>query len=273
MPPDAPKLGILAGGGELPRLLIQSCRAVGRDVFVIAFKGQCDEETLAGVDHAWVRLGAAGKSIQLLKDNGVRELVMAGHIRRPSMTALMPDARAIRFLAGGALSRGDDGLLRTIIDGLEREEGFRMVGMHEVMPELLSPTGVLGLVAPADEDQSNIDVAVHGALDLGARDQGQAAVAVGGVVVALEEQDGTDAMLTRLFISGLARGGVLAKMTKPGQERRADLPTIGTLTVQNAHAAGLKGIVVEAGGSIIVDRDAVIAAANEKGLFVVGVSL
>lgn len=272
MPPDAPNLGILAGGGELPRLLIQSCRNQGREVFVIAFKGQCDKETVTGVDHAWVRLGAAGTSIQLLQDNGVQELVMAGHIRRPSMTALMPDARAIRFLAGGAMSRGDDGLLRTIIAGLERDEGFHMVGVHDVMPELLSPEGAIGQITPADNDQKDIETAIQGALDLGAADKGQAAVALNGALVALEEQDGTDAMLRRLNASGQARGGVLAKMTKPGQERRADLPAIGKLTVENAHAAGLKGIVVEAGGSIIVGRDAVIKTADALGLFVVGVT-
>ncbi|HEY9080711.1 LpxI family protein [Magnetovibrio sp.] len=272
MPPDAPKLGILAGGGELPRLLIQSCRDQGRGVFVIAFKGQCDAETVEGVDHAWVRLGAAGASIKLLKDNGVTELVMAGHIRRPSMAALMPDARAIRFLAGGAMNKGDDGLLRSIISGLEREEGFRMVGVHDVMPELLSPEGPIGHIAPNVQDQHTIDVAVKGALDLGAADKGQAAVALDGAIVALEDQDGTDAMLRRLGKSGQARGGVLAKMTKPGQERRADLPAIGQLTVQNAHAAGLKGIVVEAGGSIIVGRGALVETADALGLFVVGVT-
>jgi len=279
--PDAPKLGILAGGGELPRLLIRTCREQGREVFVIAFKGQCDAETVtdvdhAPVDHAWVRLGAAGTSIKLLNDHGVQDLVMAGHIRRPSVTALMPDARAIRFLAGGAMSKGDDGLLRTIIAGLERDEGFRMVGVHDVMPELLSPKGPIGAISPSTADQIDIDTAIAGALDLGAADKGQAAVALNGAVVALEEQDGTDAMLRRLILSGQARGetggGVLAKMTKPGQERRADLPAIGQLTVENAHAAGLKGIVVEAGGSIIVGRDAVIKTADALGLFVVGVS-
>lgn len=272
MPPDAPKLGILAGGGELPRLLIQSCRNQGRAVFVIAFKGQCDDETVTGVEHAWVRLGAAGTSIKLLNDNGVQDLVMAGHIRRPSMAALMPDARAIRFLAGGAMNRGDDGLLRTIIGGLERDEGFRMVGVHDVMPQLLSPEGPIGQIAPVNDDQADIDTAIQGAWDLGAADKGQAAVALNGTLVALEEQDGTDAMLRRLITTGQARGGVLAKMTKPGQERRADLPAIGQLTVENAHAAGLKGIVVEAGGSIIVGRDAVIETADALGLFVVGVT-
>lgn len=272
MPSDAPKLGILAGGGDLPRLLIQACQKAGRDVFVIAFKDQCDAQTVAGIDHAWVRLGAAGKSIEALKNAGVVDLVMAGHIRRPSVTALMPDARAVRFLAGGVLNRGDDGVLRTIVSALEREEGFHMVGAHEVLPELLSPQGVMGQISPSLEDQVDIDVAVHAALALGEADKGQAAVAKAGQVVALEDQDGTDAMLKRFTqANGFDKGGVLAKMTKPGQERRADLPTIGLDTIDHAFAAGLKGIVVEAGGSIMVGREAVVKAADDKGLFLVGV--
>jgi len=266
-----PKLGILAGGGELPRLLIQACRKAGRDVFVIAFKDQCDQQTTTDADHAWVRIGAAGKSIKLLKNNGVVDLVMAGRIRRPSIAALMPDARAIKFIAGGVMNRGDDGVLRSLIQSLEIDEGFHMVGVHEVMPELLSPEGALGAIEPTDGERTDMDAAVHAALDLGAQDKGQAAVAAHGEIVALEEQDGTDAMLRRLIENGAGRGGVLAKMTKPGQERRADLPAIGQATVENAHAAGLKGIVVEAGGSIIVGRDAVIQTADELKLFVIGV--
>jgi len=266
-----PKLGILAGGGELPRLLIQACREAGRDVFVIAFKGQCDPQTTEAVDHAWVRLGASGTSIALLKNNGVEELVMAGRISRPSVTALMPDVRTVRFLAGGFFNKGDDGLLRGIIKTLEEDEGFRFVGVHNVMPELLTPEGPIGSIAPTEADTQDIQAATRAAKHLGAADLGQAAVCLGGQTIALEDRDGTDAMLHRLIEGGMARGGILAKMCKPGQERRADLPAIGLTTVENAHKAGLKGIVVEAGASVIVRRAEVAALADEKGLFVVGI--
>lgn len=267
----SPKLGILAGGGELPRLLIAACREAGRDVFVVAFKDQCDTQTTVGVDHAWVRLGAAGAALKALRKNGVKDLVMAGRIKRPSFTGLMPDVSAVRFLAGGLFNKGDDGLLRGIIKTLEEDEGFRIVGVHDVLPELLSPEGVIGSIAPAEDAQIDIAAAQEAARRLGAEDKGQAAVALGGHTVALEERDGTDAMLARLIEGGQARGGVLAKMCKPGQEKRADLPAIGLKTVENAARAGLKGIVVEAGASIIVRRDQVAQAADEKGLFVMGV--
>ena len=273
MPPDTlPKLGILAGGGELPRVLIAACRAQGRDVFVVALKSQCDPQTTQGVDHAWVRMGAAGKAIDTLKANNVVELVMAGRIRKPSMAQLMPDARAMKFMASGVLNKGDDTLLSALVEDLETREGFRVVGVHDVMPELLAPEGVLGAYAPSDEDQPSIREAVHAARDLGAQDIGQAAVAKGEHIIALEDRSGTDAMLESLKGHADAQGAVLAKMMKPGQEKRADLPTIGVATIEHAHAAGLKGVVVHAGGSLIIDRAAVVEMADRLRLFVVGVA-
>ena len=271
MPTKARKLGILAGGGELPRLLIDACQRTGRAVFVIAFKAQCDPETVEGVDHAWVGVGKAGKSIEHLKANGVEELVMAGRIKKPSMAQLMPDVRTLKFFASGVLNKGDDTLLSAIVQSLESEEGFRMVGVQDVMPELLAPEGVLGSVTPSDADQGSIASAIHAALELGEKDLGQAAVAHEGRVVALEERAGTDAMLKSLIGNAQAKGAVLAKMLKPGQERRADLPTIGVATIENAMLAGLSGVVVEAGASLIINQNAVIDAANAAGLFVVGV--
>jgi len=277
MPPNptssgAPKLGILAGGGDLPRLLIQACRDQGRAVFVVAFKSQCDPETPEDADHVWLRLGQAGKAVEALKSAGVEELVMAGRIAKPSMAQLMPDARTLKFLAGGMLGKGDDSLLSAIVHHFEDRDGFRFVGVHEVMPELLTPEGVLGGVQPGEEDLQSMRTAMHAAKDLGARDIGQAAVAKGDAIVAVEDRAGTDAMLTALADDADAQGAVLAKMLKPGQEMRADLPTIGVATIGNAARAGLRGVAVEAGASLIVDREAVIETADRLGLFVVGVT-
>lgn len=271
MLPKAAKLGILAGGGELPRLLIQACQNAGRDVFVIAFKDQCDAQTTQGVDHAWVRIGKAGESIEQLRAHNVEELVMAGRIQKPGMAQLMPDLRTLKFLASGVLSKGDDSLLSAIVHTLEVEEGFRMVGVQDVMPELLAPAGVLGHVQPTDEQKNAIAAAIHAAKDLGTKDLGQAAVARADTVVALEERAGTDAMLQSLVGNPQAVGAVLAKMMKPDQETRADLPTIGVATVEHAARAGLAGVVVEAGASLIINRAAVIQAADAAGLFVLGV--
>jgi len=269
--PKLKKLGILAGGGALPRLLIKACQNTNRPVFVIAFLDQCDKETVAGVDHAWVRMGKAGKSIKLLHANNVDQLVMAGKINKPSLMQLMPDAKALKVIANGVINQGDDGLLRAIIQDLETNEGFPFVGVHEVLPELLTPEGVLGNVHPNDDDTLSIKFATQNALDLGAQDKGQAAVTSGTEIIALEDRSGTDALLKSLFGEARANGCVLAKMCKPTQDKRADLPTIGLKTIENAQKAGLSGIVIEAGASLIIDRKTVIKAADAAGLFLVGV--
>lgn len=269
--PGPTRIGILAGGGELPRILIDAARARGRDVFVIAFKDQCDPQTVEGVEHAWMRLGQVGGILDRLKAADAKELVFAGRIDKPSMTQLMPDGRALRILSGGLFAKGDDTLLSAIVKELESKEDFRVVGVHEVQPDLLTPEGVLGRQAPDEDDQASIATACRAARELGAKDLGQAAVAKGSDVIALEERSGTDAMLKELSGHPRAQGAVLAKMLKPGQERRVDLPTIGVATIENAARAGLHGVAVEAGASLIVGREATIEAADRLGLFVVGV--
>lgn len=270
-----PKLGILAGGGDLPARLVQACREAGREVFVIALEGQADESKLIGVPHARVRLGAAGTTVKLLREAGVEELVMAGTVRRPSITQLRPDMWAAKFFAtSGAASLGDDGLLKALVRALEEKEGFRMVGIDDVLPEALATEGPVGHLKPDQDALNDIRRGIQVARGIGALDVGQAAVVQGGLVLAVEAVEGTDAMLAR--ISDVARegpGGVLVKVRKPDQERRADLPTIGLETVRGAGAAGLRGIAIEAGGALIVDRDAVARAADEAGLFVVGVAV
>lgn len=224
--------------------------------------------------HAWVRLGAAGRTIKILKDAGARELVLAGSIKRPGMFAVLPDFWAIRFLIRtGAGGLGDDGLLSAIIGALETEEGFRVVGVDGILPEILACEGVIGAHAPDLADRRDIEAGIIAARELGARDEGQAAVVNGGAVLALEGAAGTDAMLAGLADGNGEKGGVLVKICKPGQETRADLPTIGPGTVARAAAAGLGGIAVEAGRALVMDLEKVVRDADAAGLFVVGVQV
>ncbi|HER27300.1 MAG TPA: LpxI family protein [Rhodospirillales bacterium] len=272
-----PKLGILAGGGELPWRLISACKESGREFFVIAFNNQADPQLLfaAGgenMPHAWVRLGAAGKTLDLLKKAGVGDLVLVGSIKRPTLGQLMPDLWATKFLAKtGAASLGDDGILKALIKALEGE-GFNLLGIDDLLPDMLTPQGVFGACQPSANDRTDIKAALAAALDIGAQDIGQGAVARNGVVIATESAAGTDAMLAALDpLVGGERSGVLVKVAKPGQEKRADLPTIGVDTVSAAAAAGLSGIAVQAGGSLVVALDQVVAAADAGGLFVIGI--
>jgi DUF1009 family protein len=265
-----PKLGILAGGGDLPARLIEACRAAGRGFFVIAFDDQTEPETVAGAPHAWVALGAAGTTLKQLGAAGVEEVVFAGSIRRPALSALKPDLRGARILAR-ARSLGDDALLKALVAELEGE-GFRVVAPETVLPGILAEPGAYGRHRPDETAEGDIRRGIEVARGIGALDVGQAAVVQQGLVLAVEAADGTDAMLAR--VRDMARegpGGVLVKVRKPGQEARADLPAIGPATVRAAAGAGLRGIAIEAAGALVIDRAQVVAAADEAGLFVVGV--
>ncbi len=269
-----PKLGIIAGGGDLPARLIAACRDAGRPLFVIALEGQADPARIRDVPHAWTRLGAAGAAIARLHAEKCGDLVFAGTVRRPSLPDLVPDGWTAWFFARtGAAALGDDGLLSALVRTLERDEGFRVVPPEAILPDLLAHEGPYGRLAPGETDQADIAAAVAAALDLGARDIGQAAVARDGYVLALEHADGTDAMLARLALDPPPSPprGVLAKVRKPGQEARVDLPAVGAQTVRAAAGAGLRGIVLEAGGALVADATQLAAAADAAGLFVVGV--
>lgn len=273
-PAAGPKLAILAGGGTLPARIANAVRGQGREVFIVAFDGHTDPETVVGVPHLWSRFGAAGTILRRLHEEGVEEVVLAGPVKRPSFTELMPDWRTARFLARvGTRALGDDGLLRAVVGEVEAD-GFRVVGLHDLLKELLTVAGPVGRLVPDEEAERDIARAVEVARAMGALDVGQGAVVQQGIVLAVEAIEGTDAMLDRC--AALARpgtGGVLVKVKKPKQDRRIDLPTMGVTTVEKAAAAGLRGIAVEAGGSLLVDRSAVAEAADRLGLFVVGIEI
>ena len=268
-----PKLGVLAGGGPLPRQIVAHCRAQGRQVFVVAFDGQTDPETVAGdVAHIWTRLGAAGPTLKALRQAGCAELVMAGPVRRPSFGEIRPDLTAARFLGRlGTRALGDDGLLRAVMDLLERE-GFRMIGLHEVLPDVLAGSGVLGRHAPDDAAWEDVRRGLSVARALGEQDVGQAVVVQQGLVLGVEAIEGTDRLLARCAdLRRPGNGGVLVKIRKPQQDARADLPTIGTRTVEGARAAGLRGIALTAQGALMVDPGETVAAADAAGLFLYGI--
>jgi DUF1009 family protein len=265
-------LGILAGGGVLPARVAEAARAAGRAVFIVGLQGYAEARVIAPFPHAMIRIGAGGHILAALRQHGCRDLVLVGPVRRPSLLDLRPDAEGARILAriGRAAFAGDDGLLAAVIRVLN-EEGFRVLGAHEILAEALGPRGLLGTAAPDAQAMADIARGVAVVRALGAVDVGQGCVVQQGIVLAVEAAEGTDAMLARA--ATLARpgyGGVLVKLVKPGQDRRADLPTIGPATLKAAAAAGLRGVAFEAGGTILAERSMTIATADAAGLFLLG---
>lgn len=272
------KLGLIAGGGGLPVEIAEHCERSGRPLFVIRLKGFAGAQ-LAPYAGAEVGIAEVGKCIKALKRAGCEAVCLAGIVARPDFTSLMPDLRGLKLLprAVAAARKGDDALLRLLVEEFETE-GFAVEGAHEVMDDLTLPSGFLGRARGSDDDLRDADRALEVARAVGRLDIGQAAVVTQGLVLAVEAQEGTDAMLARVAdLPAHLRGrpgagrGVLAKAPKPIQETRVDLPTIGLATVQGVARAGLAGIVGEAGRVIVLDREAVISLADELGVFIFGV--
>jgi hypothetical protein len=241
-------------------------------VFLVGLEGFADPAVLAPWPHQVIRMLAVGQILAALRAHGCQDLVLIGPVRRPSLLDLRPDAEGARMLAriGRAAFAGDDGLLAAVVKILG-EEGFRVVGAHEILSEALGPAGLLSQAAPDAVAMADIRRGIAVVRALGAVDVGQACVVQQGVALAVEAAEGTDAMLSRCAaLARPGRGGVLVKLVKPGQDRRADLPTVGPDTIRAAVAAGLRGVAFEAGGTILADRETTIATANTSGVFLIG---
>ncbi len=266
-------LGILAGGGPLPGEVAACAAAAGRAVFMIAFQDFAEPAVVAPWPHEYVRLAAAGRILGSLREHGCSELVLIGPVRRPSLRDLRPDAEGARILAriGRALFAGDDGLLAAVVRVLG-EEGFAVRGAHEFLAGSVGRVGQLGRHGADAEALADISRGVAVVQALGRLDIGQGCVVQQGLVLAVEALEGTDHMLARA--GGLRQpgpGGVLVKLVKPGQDRRADMPTIGPGTAAAAAAAGLRGIAFEAGGTLLTFPDRLREAADRDGLFLIGI--
>ncbi len=268
------KLGIIAGGGTIPQLLIQYCQAKQIPFFVLAIEGNADRAIFNDtIPHQWIRIGQAGTGFKRFCEEKVQDVVMIGTIHRPSFADLMPDLRTTAFFTKiGLKALGDDGILRALVKEIESEK-MKVVGIHEVMPELLVKEGVLTKTKPDKRAEADILRGVEVGLPLGSLDVGQSVIVQQGLVLGVEGIEGTDELIKRCgSYKRKGEGGVLVKLRKPNQDMRIDLPTIGTKTVQNAYESGLRGIAVHAGNALIVDEPAVIKLADKYKMFIVGIN-
>lgn len=264
------KLGIIAGRGRLPALLLEQCDTQGITPFIIGLKGQTDPALLQGRDHILIRLGAAGDMVRGLKERGVTDMVMIGAVHRPSLLDLRPDWYAAKFLAGVSFSKlGDDGLLKAIRRELETKEGITIHGIQNFIPDIMMTEGLVGGPAPDAALQADIEIGIAASKALGRADKGQSVIVKDGVVIGEEGPRGTDALIQDKGCPG----AILAKTCKPQQDRDMDLPTIGPNTVQACADKGMKGIALEAGAAFLVDRDDVKTLADRLRVFVIGIKV
>jgi UDP-2,3-diacylglucosamine hydrolase len=246
---------------------------------MFAIRGWADSSGLTRYAHYWIALGQIGRFVRLARAENCQEALFIGGLLRPPFRQIRLDWTTIRALPRlfGSFRGGDDRLLSGVAALLEKE-GLRIIGAHEVAPEILVPQGALGRRLPSKRDEADIARALALIAALGPFDVGQAVVVAANNVLAVEAAEGTDRLLAR--VADLRRAGriatppgvgILVKAPKPDQDRRFDLPSIGPRTVENVAAAGLAGIAVAAGGTIIADAADVIAAADRANIFLFGV--
>jgi DUF1009 family protein len=272
-------VGIVAGGGALPAAVARSLEARGQRTVVFAIRGVCDPATVAGRVHHWVALGQIGRVTSLLRREQCHDVVPVGSLVRPALSELRLDWQTLRVMPSLIRGfRGGDDHLLTSVARIFADNGFRLVGVSEVAPELTMPEGTLTRRKPDDAALRDIAKGRAALAALSAFDVGQAAVVIEDHVVALEDIGGTDALLQRVArlrearrIRAPAGRGVLVKAPKTGQELRIDMPALGPRTVAGVQDAQLAGIAVVAGQTLLAEPEAVITAADRNDLFVVGV--
>lgn len=273
-------VGLIAAGGVMPFAVADSLVRRGLTPVLFAIRGACDEKQAARFRHRWISLGQLGRATKLFRSEGCRDLLFIGSLVRPSLSEIRLDWGTLRAIGGiwASFRGGDDHLLSGIGRILEGQ-GFRMVGIKDVAPDLLMPAGALTGTRPDLRAEADIARGREVLRALSPFDVGQAVIVIDGHVVAVEDIEGTDGLLARTArlreqgrIRGVAGHGVLMKAPKAGQDLRYDLPTIGPRTLEGAAKARLAGIAVVAGNTLLAEPEAMIAAADKASLFVLGVT-
>lgn len=273
------KVAIIAGSGSLPIELVKGSIESGIEPFLVGIQDVASAE-IEAYPHTYLGFGQIGKLFEILHEREIDHVVFAGGIRiRPDFTSLQLDWKTVKLLPKilSLMASGDNSLLSGVIKIFESED-ITMVGAHDIAPQLLCESGNIVGKKPTKKMMENVNLGVKACKMLGRMDVGQAAIVEAGRVVALEGAEGTDAMILRvndMRNSGQmpmqGKLGVLVKTMKPGQDMRADLPSIGPQTIANVKKSGLLGIVLEAGRTLILNKSETLAMAKSENIFIFGV--
>ncbi|MBU6461853.1 MAG: UDP-2,3-diacylglucosamine diphosphatase LpxI [Bradyrhizobium sp.] len=273
-------IGLVAGGGAMPFAVADSLVARGISPVLFALQGACDPAGVQRFRHHWISVGQLGRAMRLFRSENCRDLVFIGTLVRPALSEIRLDWGTLRVFGRvlAAFRGGDDHLLSGI-GGILEQDGFRMVGIRDVAPDLLMPQGCLTRIKPDQNASTDIKLGREVLSALGPYDIGQAVIVIDGHVIGVEDIEGTDGLLARVArlrserrIRAEARRGVLVKAPKRGQDLRFDLPTVGVRTVEGTFRAGLAGMAIAAGNAIVAEPQAMIEAADAAGVFVIGLS-
>ncbi|MDR2781159.1 MAG: lipid-A-disaccharide synthase [Holosporaceae bacterium] len=266
-------IGVVCGGGNYPRLIARACIENGLDFCLVFMNGFCNTENWPSVTSITINFGEIGKAVDFLKQNNVKKIIFAGKVRRPDFNQITMDKKARYWLLrlGKTIGAGDDALLRAIAD-LIKYEGFELISGTSLLKNIFLPAGIFSDRKPLQTDYDDIDIGIAAAKELGLSDIGQAVVVCNGEVVGKEDIDGTNALIEK-SAAELNGGGILIKISKPQQDDRLDLPTIGVETIEILHKNKFDGIVIEANRCIVINKEDVIKRANELNIFIQSINV
>lgn len=261
-------LGLIAGGGDLPRLIQQDCIEKNIPLFIAAIDGTDANE----IPHHQLQVfsvSKAGAIIDFFKVNNVKKLIICGALKRPNFKNLLPDAKGLAFISKVILkSLGDDALLKTIRQELE-SEGFEIIAAQDLLPTLLAPHGSLAIQTPDEFQKKSIILGWRAAKHHGEKDLGQSVIVQNENIIGLENEKGTDALIKQAALISHAEGHkpILIKRAKPMQDMALDAPTIGLRTIQNLIEHNYAGLVIEAHKTLMLNQEQIIDLCNKNGLF------
>ena len=269
------KVGLIAGDGSFPLEVAKSISQKNKEIFIIAIKGSASKD-IERYPHLWIRIGQIGKAIRALKENNCKELILIGGVKKPNIWLLNPDFGALKLFFKLIVLpiKGDASILKTLLNFLEKDNKFKVVGAEKYISYLLMSKGLIAGEKINEQANIDIDIAVENCKNIGSKDIGQACVVVNGQIIASEDSSGTDKMLRGIISKEIRfhNEGVLVKLAKPIQDRRVDLPAIGMQTIKLAKEIGLCGIAIEEKSSFISNKERVLKFANKNNIFIFGLS-
>ena len=269
------KVGLIAGDGSFPLEVAKSISQKNNEIFIIAIKGSASKD-IERYPHLWIRIGEIGKAIKALKENNCKEVILIGGVKKPNVWLLRPDFGALKLFFKLIILpiKGDASILKTLLNFLEKDNKFKVVGAEKYISYLLMSKGLIAGEKINEQANIDIDIAVENCKNIGSKDIGQACVVVNGQIIASEDSSGTDKMLRGIISKEIRfhNEGVLVKLAKPIQDRRVDLPAIGMQTIKLAKEIGLCGIAIEEKSSFISNKERVLKFANKNNIFIFGLS-
>ncbi|MDR1334162.1 MAG: lipid-A-disaccharide synthase [Holosporaceae bacterium] len=265
---------IVCGGGNYPRLVARACFEKKIDFCLLFLNGFCNSENWPDVPHTTINFGEIEKAIDFLKQYAVKKIVFAGKVKRPNFDQISLDKKARYWILqlGKTICAGDDALLRGVAN-LIQHEGFEIISGTDLLGDIFLPVGIFSKQKPSKADYASIEIGIAAAKELGLSDEGQSVVVCDGEIIGKEDAAGTNALLERCGVELKGHGGILVKISKPQQDDRFDLPTIGVETIEMLHKNGFRGVLLEANKCLVIHKEEVIKRANELRIFIEAVDI